>query len=142
VIYVANEVDSTVTVCKWDAAIGSLAPIQNLPTLADGFEGENNVADIHLSPDTRTLYVSNRGDNSLAVFRVKSGGALERIAIVGCGGNWPRNFAVDPSGKWLLCANQYSEDITVFRLGPKGIPASSGEVIRVPAPVCLEFAEL
>jgi 6-phosphogluconolactonase len=142
IIYVANEVDSTVTVCSWNDAIGSLAPIQNLTTLPDGFAGDNTVADIHLDPASRTLYVSNRGDNSLAVFRVKPDGLLERVGIVSCGGNWPRNFAIDPSGQWLLCANQFSNDIVVFRLHPEsGMPEASGVAVSVTAPVSLEFAE-
>jgi 6-phosphogluconolactonase len=141
VIYVANELDSTVTACVWDGGKGFLAPIQNLPTLAEGYSGDNSVADIHLSPDAHRLYVSNRGDNSLAVYEVDENGALEQLAIVDCGGNWPRNFAIDPSGKWLLVANQYSENIVVFKLDAQGIPVQSGEVIPVPSPVCLDFVE-
>jgi 6-phosphogluconolactonase len=141
VIYVANEVDSTVTACRWDAGTGSLVPFQNLHTLVEGFTGENTVADIHLAPDGSWLYVSNRGDNSLAVFRVAANGSLKRIAIVGCGGNWPRNFAIDPTGKWLLAANQYSGNIVVFKLTPQGIPVEIGESISIPSPVCLDFVE-
>lgn len=142
VIYVANEVDSTVTTCSWTAENGSLVPCQNLSTLADGAASGNTVADIHLNPDGSRLYVSNRGDNSLAVFAVNSEGMLERMGIVSCGGNWPRNFAVDPSGKWLLCANQYSNHVVVFHLDAQGMPVHSGQVIDVPSPVCLDFAQL
>jgi 6-phosphogluconolactonase len=142
VIYVANELDSTVTACKWDAGVGSLVPFQNLSTLPAGFSGENTVADIHLDPSAHTLYVSNRGDNSLAVYRVDGDGSLELSGIVGCGGNWPRNFAIDPGGKWLLCANQYSENIAVFHIDPdSGLPEASGDSITVPSPVCLEFVD-
>jgi 6-phosphogluconolactonase len=141
-IYVANEVDSTVTACSWDAEKGSLVPCQNLSTLAQVAAPDNTVADIHLNPDASRLYVSNRGDNSLAVFAVNPEGKLDRLGLVSCGGNWPRNFAIDPSGQWLLCANQYSNNVVVFRLDGQGMPAPSGQIIEVPSPVCLEFAQL
>jgi 6-phosphogluconolactonase len=142
VIYVANELDSTVTVCRWEAADGTLFPVQNLSTLPDGFTGENTVADIHLDPKASMLYVSNRGDNSLTVFRVVEGGELERLGFVSCGGKWPRNFTLDASGKWLLCANQYSDNIAVFQVDPDGMPQATGDSISVSSPVCLEFVDL
>lgn len=139
VIYVANELDSTVTACTWDSATGSLTPFQNLSTLPVNFEGENTVADIHIHPNGEVVYVSNRGDNSLAVFRIGIGGELDKIGIVSCGGNWPRNFTVDSSGRWLLCANQYSDQISLFRIADDGMLQESGGSTVVPSPVCLEW---
>jgi 6-phosphogluconolactonase len=140
VIYVANELDSTVTACRWDGEYGLLTPFQNLSTLPPDFTGENSVADIHIDAGATRLYVSNRGHNSLAVYGVDGTGSLDQMDIVDCGGNWPRNFALAPGG-WLLCANQFSDSIAIFKLDPNGMPVTTGEKVTVPSPVCLEIGE-
>lgn len=143
ILYGANELDGTVTVCTWDSQKGRLTPVQHISTLPADFKGENTVADIHLDPAAKTLYVSNRGHNSLAVFRVNGDASLTLLEITSCGGNWPRNFAVDPDGKWLYVANQYSGNLVLFRLDPDtGRPIPTGDAYELPSPVCIELAEL
>jgi 6-phosphogluconolactonase len=142
ILYSANELNGTVTVCSWDSSRGLLTPVQVVPTLPVEFKGENTVADIHLDPTAKTLYVSNRGHNSLAVFRIASDALLTPIGHVGCGGNWPRNFAVDPGGKWLYVANQYSNHVVTFQIDAKsGMPQETGKVLQVPSPVCIELVD-
>lgn len=118
-LYVANELDSTVTLYAYDPAGGALDPLQTLSTLP-GWAGENSVADIHLAPGAARLYVSNRGHNSLAVFGVGGDGRLELLATAGCGGDWPRNFALAPGGRFVVVANQHSGELVVLPLQPGG----------------------
>jgi 6-phosphogluconolactonase len=112
-MYVANELDSTVTQYEYDAAKGALLERQSLPTVPSP-SPENLVADIHISGNGERLYVSNRGHNSIAVFDIDENGRLSLISIPSCGGNWPRNFVLAPGGKFLLVANQNSDDICVL----------------------------
>jgi 6-phosphogluconolactonase len=87
------------------------------------------------------LYVSNRGHNSLAVFSVaESTGALALEQVVSTDGDWPRNFTLDPTGRWLLVANQRSDSVVVFgRDQESGRLTPTRERIALPRPVCLRF---
>jgi 6-phosphogluconolactonase len=136
-LYSINELDSTVTVLRYDAARGALEHVQTVSTLPEGFEGESWTAEIAVSPDGRFLYGSNRGHDSLAVFAVDAGsGRLTPVGHVPTGGRWPRHFSIEPGGRWLLAANQRSDNVVVFRLDPEsGMPTPAGEV-PVPKPVC------
>jgi 6-phosphogluconolactonase len=140
-VFVANELDSTVATLRFDAERGTLSPIGTLSTIPAGWTGTNYPADIHVAPFGRTLYVSNRGHNSIAVFSVaESTGALALDQVVSTDGDWPRNFSLDPSGGWLLVANQRSDSIVVFRRDQKsGRLTSTRERIALPSPVCLRF---
>ncbi len=131
VMYVANELDSTVSVYDFEPTTGALTEQQALSTLPKA-DPANTVADIHVSPDGRRVYVSNRGDNSIAVFAADADGCLSRVAIASCGGNWPRSFALSPDGRFMLVANQYSNEVVVLPLQPGG--AEVGDAIgRIPA---------
>ncbi len=144
ILYVANELNSSVAVFAWDAVHGRLEPLQTVSTFpANAVDLENTVADIHLTPDGRFLYVSNRGHNSLAAFNVDAAsGGLMRVGVYPSGGDWPRNFAIHPDGKYLLAANQYSGNVVVFQIHPDGSLSPTGEEIHVPSPVCVLFAPL
>ncbi len=118
-LYMANELDGTVSVCDYDAAAGALRVTQTLPTLPPDAP-ENTVADIHFAAASNRLYVSNRGHNSLAVYAADPDGKLTLLTIASCGGNWPRNFALAPAGGFVLVANQYDNEIAVLPLHPGG----------------------
>jgi 6-phosphogluconolactonase len=140
-LYVANELDSTVTTCAWNALTGTIKPLASYPTVPAAFDGENTVADIHRTPSGEYLYVSNRGHNSIAGYRVDAeSGLLTSLGIFPCGGDWPRNFAIDPAGKYLLVANQYSNNLVVFQIEASGVLTPTGIESEVPAPVCVLFA--
>lgn len=140
-IYISNELDSTVTACTWDSEAGVLHELQSLTALPEGFTGENTAADIHVTPNGKFLYISNRGDNSLAAFKVNGhSGKLTPIGRFSCGGNWPRNFAIDPTGRFLLVANQKSCDAAVFRIGEDGNLTQVWHEPSLVAPVCVVFA--
>jgi len=138
-IYVINELNSTVVVfMKYG---GDWKNVQTIKTLPKDFKGENLCADIHISTDGRFVYGSNRGHNSIVVYkRDLNNGKLEFIETVAVEGNWPRNFVIDPSGRFLLCANQKSNDITVFKIDqPSGKLVFSGLKFPCEQPVCLKF---
>ena len=143
-VYVANELDSTVTACTWDSRQGAMAAFQTLSTLPAGFKGQSSVADIHLTPGGEWLYVSNRGHDSLAVYAVdRHSGQLSARGYVHTGGQVPRNFAIDPSGEFLLAANQNTSNLVLFRLDPaQGSPIPTGVEAAVPSPVCVIFFDL
>ena len=101
------------------------------------------MADIHLDAAGDNLYVSNRGHDSLAVFKVDAGsGWLALAGHVATGGRWPRNFALAPGGKYLYVANQYTNSVVTFRLGADGMPAATRQTLDVPSPVCIKFLQL
>ncbi|WP_372754283.1 lactonase family protein [Mariniflexile sp.] len=137
-IYIINEYGGSITsIEKTDSGFKQ---IDYDSTLEDTYEGKNSCADIHLSKNELFLYGSNRGENSIAVFkRNKLDGTIEKIQTMPVHGDWPRNFTIDPTGKFLLVANQKSENISVF-----SIDASTGKLsflndAKVPTPVCLLF---
>ena len=138
-IYVINELSSTITVLMKYGA--EWKQVQTIRTLPKDFKGENWCADIHLSADGRFVYGSNRGHNSIAVFkRDPTSGKLELIETPSVEGNWPRNFTIDPSGKFLLIANQKSNDITVFKIDQlSGRLRYTGFKVPNASPVCLQF---
>lgn len=138
-LYVANELDSTVTLYDYDAGNGAFRERQSLETLPPDAP-ENTVADIHITAAGDRLYVSNRGHNSLAVFDIAADGGLSRAAIRPCGGDWPRNFAIAPGGRFLLVANQNSGDVSVLPIltGSEALGAPVARV-AVPGASCVQF---
>ncbi|MCB0372482.1 MAG: lactonase family protein [Muricauda sp.] len=140
-LYVINELNSSLSVFEKDAQ-GEYQEIQTTGTLAADFEGESFCADIHLSPDGKFLYGSNRGENTIVVFAVdENSGKLSVVGRESVRGDWPRNFTLDPTGGYLLVANQRSENIVVFkRDAEKGTLTFLNE-IKHPIPVCLVFVD-
>jgi len=155
-VYVINELASTIAGFLWDGSTGELREIQTLSTLPAGFRGANYGADTHVAPSGRFLYGSNRGHDSIAVFRVgQTDGRLTPVGHAPTPGKWPRNFAVHPSGRWLLTANagegegagsrrkrvdSNDESVAVFRLDQEtGLLAPGHTAVGLSVPVCVEF---
>ncbi|MCK0155689.1 lactonase family protein [Cellulophaga sp. F20128] len=137
-IYIINEYGNSVI--SVERTSSGFKQIDFDTTLAEGFKGESYCADIHLSKDENFLYGSNRGENSIAVFkRNTTNGTLEKIQNIGVEGDWPRNFTLDPSGKFLLAANQRSNTITVFKIDGGTGKLSLISTVIAPTPVCLLF---
>jgi 6-phosphogluconolactonase len=138
-VYVINELLSTITVFSYDAEKGTPTPVQTVSTLPAGFSGTSWTAEVAVSPDGRFVYGSNRGDDSLAVFRVD--GATGRLTPLGhapVGGKTPRHFAIDPTGRYILVGHQDSGTIAVLRLDPStGMPTLVGPLVKVSKPVCV-----
>lgn len=134
--YLITEMGSTVTHFAYQD--GRMARRETLSTLPADFQGTNYGADVHLTPNGRFLYASNRGHDSLAIFRVGVDGELTLLGHQPCGGHMPRNFAIDPWGQYLLVGNQLSDSLTAFRIEQDGKLSQVGD-FAFPTPVCIRF---
>ncbi|MDR1587739.1 MAG: lactonase family protein [Treponema sp.] len=133
--YLLNELNSTIEVLK----SYPFERIQTISTLPEGFRGNNTAAAIRVSPDGNFVYASNRGHDSIAVFKARKEGTLELRSITGSGGATPRDFNIDPAGNFLLAANQGSDNLLVFGIDKKeGGIEKTGEY-SAPSPVCVVF---
>jgi 6-phosphogluconolactonase len=141
--YSVNELDCTVTLFDYDPQAGSLTPRQTLSTLpadvpkADTF----STAEIVAHPAGGFVYASNRGHDSIAMYKVEAGtGRLEFLGVEPIRGQTPRNFVIDPTGRFLLAGGQGSNTVTIFAIDPEtGRLSFTGESVAVPAPVCIRF---
>lgn len=137
-MYVICELNSTVSVFDVNPN-GELASIQTLSTLGEDFTGKSACADIHIEAKGQYLYGSNRGENTLVVFSIGSDGKLTLSGRTSCGGNWPRNFVIDPTGKFILAGNQKSGEISLFKIDfNTGIPMYINDY-SFGNPACLKF---
>jgi 6-phosphogluconolactonase len=121
----------------------SIEHLQTISTLPDNFEGAVSGADIHVSPDGKFLYVSNREDlNNIVIYSIEeSTGRLSKVGEQSSGGVHPRNFMIDPTGKYLLVANRHTDNIVVFRRSSEtGLLKPTGNEIEVSQPVSLQMA--
>jgi len=141
--YSINELDSTVTALEWDPSNGKLTAGPSVSTLPAGFAGENSTAEVEVDSRGRFLYGSNRGHDSIAVFRINPvSGALTLIAHTLTRGKEPRHFTLDPTGRWLIAGNQNSNTLAVFRVDPTaGTLSPVGDPVSVGSPVCILFAK-
>jgi 6-phosphogluconolactonase len=140
VLYVINELASTVTAFRWNAEKGSADPIKTVPTLPEGFSGSNTTAEIVVHPEGRFLFGSNRGHDSIATFRLDGDGMPHPAGHAPTGGKTPRNFALDPTGRFLLAANQATDNVLVMRLNTaNGSLEPAGIEVKVGSPVCVCF---
>jgi 6-phosphogluconolactonase len=137
--YLALELQASVMV--FDYKDGKLDAKQTITMIAPDFKGKVSAADIHVSPDGKFLYASNRGEaNDLAIYSIDGSGKLTTVGHHSVLGKIPRNFAIDPSGNFLLAANQDSNDIVIFKRDMKtGLLTPTGKKIEVAKPVCLKF---
>jgi 6-phosphogluconolactonase len=149
-LYSINELDSTIDRFLWTTTssranpqgllVNTGAPVK---TIAASFPAaKNTAAEVAISLDGNFLYASNRGEDSLVVFRIApADGALTLIQRISCGGKTPRHFTLDPSERWLLCGNQDSASITIFRRDPaSGRIAGPTQFLPLDSPMFSLFA--
>lgn len=138
--YVVGELNSTLTSCRWDAERGALEPVTSVSTRAGGGAGENYPSAVVLSTDGRFAWVANRGEDSIAVFALEEDApGMRLLGTVPCGGHWPRDLAIGPTGRHLYAMNERSGEVVWFDLDPAtGLPTRAGHT-RVPAASCLVF---
>jgi 6-phosphogluconolactonase len=139
--YVINEMANTVIAFAYDAEKGSLTEIQTISTLPADFKGTSYTAEVQVHPSGKFLYGSNRGHDSIAIFKIDpSAGKLSAVGFEPTGGKNPRNFAIDPTGAFLLAENQDSNTIVVFRIYPQtGALQATGQTVGLPKPVCIKM---
>jgi len=139
--YVINELSSTITAYTYDSNLGTLKPFQNVSTVPEGYAGSNLAADLHVAPNGRSLYGSNRGHDSIAIYSIdQETGSLTYLNSAPTLGKRPRGFAIEPSGTFILVANQDSHNIVTFRIDhDQGTLIPTGHSLHVPSPVCLKL---
>ncbi len=140
--YVINELDNTITAFDYDPAEGALSEKQAVSALPAGYAGESFCADIHIAPSGRFLYGSNRGHDSVVGFAIAEDGHLQDAWHTPTGGRWPRNFALDPTGRHLWVANQHSDAITCFLVDSDSGRLTFAGQFSIPQPACILFAPL
>lgn len=138
--YSIQEMTGNITVFRYTGS--KMETVQNISMLAEGFKGDTGAADIHVSPDGKFLYSTNRGDaNEIAIFSIdEKTGMLKLTGRHPSMGTGPRNFVISPSGNYLLVGNQKSDTVIILRRDKKtGMLNDTGERINVGSPVCLKF---
>lgn len=141
-VYIIQELTAEVTAFSYDDA--KLTSFQTVSLLPSGFKGDVGAADIHISPDGKFLYASNRGDaNDISIFAIGNNGRLTLTGRQPTLGKGPRNFVIDPQGNFLLAANQQTDDVVIFKRDKKtGLLTDTKKRIDVGAPACLVLSEL
>lgn len=137
--YSIQELNGTVTAFSFEN--GRLKKAQDISLHAAASTGKEGAADIHISPDGKFLYASNRGSfNEISIYRINANGKLSFVAAVPTLGIAPRNFGIDPSGNFLLSGNHLSDQIVVFKRNlSTGLLTDTGIRIQTGAPVCIRF---
>lgn len=141
-VYVLNELEGSVTCLRYYDNNKPFDSLQTISTLPQDFRGFNKSADIHIHPTGKYLYASNRGDhNSIAVYNInQSSGELTLTEIETEAIAWPRNFAISPDGKHLLCANRDSDSISIYKIDQNdGALEFTGYTVYAPKPICIKF---
>jgi 6-phosphogluconolactonase len=139
--YLINELNATVNAYAYDAKQGKLTELQSISTLPKDYHGDNACADIHISPDGKFLYGSNRGHDSIVVYAIDQvTGELTVVEHASTKGKHPRNFAISPDGRFLLAANRDTDNVVSFRRDEAtGKLEPSGFELQVSKPVCVKF---
>ncbi len=143
--YINGEANLTLIVCDYDAAKGTLKQRQVLSTLPNGIVRQGgSTAETVVDPSGKFVYVSNRDPyHSIAIFSIDpSSGEVRAVGHQNAGIKTPRNFAIEPSGQYMLVANQSGGDVIVFRIDPAtGNLTPTGHGVKVPNPVCVRFMD-
>jgi 6-phosphogluconolactonase len=150
--YQLSEMNGIVDVFTWDPTRGALTTIQRAHTVPHDFFGGNHSAEIEIHPNGKFLYESNRRTKSeterapdtIGVFSIDSGkGTLTPVEQSLTGGVMPRSFTIDPTGAYLLAANELSNNVVLFKIdGATGKLSKTGTEITVDTPVCLKFVPI
>jgi len=139
-VYVINELSNTITLFDYAIDAGSLTSRQTIGTLPNDFSGTSHTADLKITPDGMFLYGTNRGHDSIAIFRIADDGLLELVDIEPSLGKGPQNLLVTPDGRWLLCANMPGNNVAVFAIDSKtGRLTANGESVSIPMPSCIRW---
>ncbi len=137
--YLIEELSGSIQ--AFDYKKGSLSKTQRISTHPADYKGAKGSADIHLSPDGKFLYASNRGDaNNITIFSIDKNGKLNWRGYQSTLGVHPRNFMIDPTGSWLLVANKDTDNVVIFKRNKHtGMLTASGNEIKISSPVFLQM---
>ena len=142
-LFIVNELNGTLISCSYDKETGRIEEINTESNLPADFTGNNYPAAVRVHPEGQYVYASNRvGDNSITVFRISGSGEIERIQVMEDVPAHPRDFNIDPHGKFLLVAGQQGDEIEIFRIDANtGKLSRTGQKIQMKAPACILFRE-
>jgi 6-phosphogluconolactonase len=132
---------SSVTAFSYDRTAGALTSLQTISNLPEDYAGVDNSAEIDVDAAGKFLYASNRGHDSITIYRIDAEkGTLTTVDRVLTQGKTPRGFKIDPTGRYLFAANQDSGSIVVFRRdAATGRLTPTGQTVNVGSPVCIQF---
>ncbi|MBM7659899.1 6-phosphogluconolactonase [Bacillus mesophilus] len=141
IAYVMTELSSEVIVLSYNGDHGQFTELQAISTIPSSFTENNQGAAIHVSSDGQFVYVSNRGHNSIAVFKInQDSGKLTFLEHTSTEGDWPRDFMLDPSERFLVLANQETHNIVLYKRDEStGKLTLTDSSLAVPYPVCVKF---
>ncbi|MCM0646881.1 lactonase family protein [Clostridium swellfunianum] len=142
--YVLTELSAEVAVLNYSKTDGTFEILEYISSLPTNFMGENTGSAIHVSQDGNYLYTSNRGHDSIAVFKIsQETGKLEVVQHISTEGSGPRDFALTPDGNFLIAANQNSSNLVPFSIDKStGKLSRVGDIVSLPNPVCIKFISL
>ncbi len=141
--FVINEMAASITAFNWDAEKGILSPYDTVPILGKDFKGLNTAAEVVVAKSGKFIYGSNRGDDSIVVHSFDPAtGQLTFVQRIADGIKVPRNYAIDPSGKWLICGNLTANTATVYRVDSETGRLALAGLIAVPEPLCVRFLQI
>ncbi|MEM9413483.1 MAG: beta-propeller fold lactonase family protein [Planctomycetota bacterium] len=139
-VYVLNELSMTVSCFHYDSENMSFKKFQDIQSLPDELKDNrlNSAAEIRIHPNGEYLYTSNRGHDSITVFAIDTqDGRLEFVERESIRGSWPRNFDIDPSGKYLIAAGKYSNTLSLFDIEDDGRLSFTRKMVDLPRPICV-----
>ncbi len=141
IAYVNNEMENSVQAYSINTETGALTEIQTISTTLDGVRDKGNTtAEIVCHFNGRWLYVSNRGDDTIAVYHIGVEPPLHKAEVVSLPVKTPRGFDIDPSGKWLVVGGQSTNDLVAMKIDQKtGKLEPTSQKVSVGAPVCVVF---
>ena len=141
-VFIVNERQSSLSCYRYDANTADISLVQTVPTIPADYTMNNSPADVHVHPNGKFVYSSNRGHNSIAIFRIdEASGRMSLVEIVSTQGSTPRGFNFDPSGRFLFAGNQGTGSVVTCTVdGESGTLTPTGAKAEVPRPVCIQFA--
>ncbi len=139
-VYVINELGNTITLFDYGTTAGTLKVRQTISTLPPEFSGTSHTADLKITPDGKFLYGTNRGHDSIAIYRIADDGSLELVSIEPSLGKGPQNLLITPDGRWLMCANMPGNNLVVFAIDANtGGLTPTGDAVSISMPSCIRW---
>jgi 6-phosphogluconolactonase len=142
-LYIVNELNSTLTACSYDGSDGTITMLNTVSTVEDTHEGMKYPAAVRVHPGGKYVYASTRGENScISTFEIKDDGRVSRIQVMEQVPNWPRDFNLDPAGKFMLVAGERSDEIRLYKIDSRtGLLAETQAGFELPAPANILFVK-
>jgi 6-phosphogluconolactonase len=142
-LFIVNELNSTLTACIYNGADGTITEVNTISTVEEWHQGMKYPAAVRVHPDGSFVYASTRGENScITTFKINKDRSVSRMQVVEHVPAWPREFNVDPSGRFLLVAGERSNEIRLYSIDPEnGLLTATESIVKLPAPACILFVQ-